>query len=150
MIRNLSNILKYPKHLVRNQSTSPAIRNTISICNKNYPTDDWTNVTPKILSYQDRKLYLMKDHPLSIIRQQIVNYFYKTFVNSKGNATFSVFDNLPTVVTPEQNFDQLLIPKDHPSRAKSDCYYVNKEHLLRAHTTAHQVEIIADRYAQCH
>lgn len=142
MIRYLNKILKYPKYIVRNvrnQSTSPAIRNTISICNKNFPTDSWTNVTPKILSYQGRNIYLKKDHPLSIIRQRIVNYFYKAFVNPKGNAIFSVFDNLPPVVTPEQNFDQLLIPKDHPSRAKSDCYYVNEHHLLRAHTTAHQV-----------
>lgn len=142
MIRNLKRILKHPQYIVRNvrnQSTSPAIRNTISICNQTFPTDSWTNVTPKILSYQGRNIYLQKDHPLSIIRQQIVNYFYKTFVNAKGNAIFSVFDNLSPVVTPAQNFDQLLIPKDHPSRAKTDCYYVNEQHLLRAHTTAHQV-----------
>lgn len=142
MIRYLKKILKSPNYIainIRNQSTSPAIRNTVSVCNQNYPTDSWTNVTPKILSYQGRNIYLKKDHPLSIIRQQIVNYFYKTFVNSKGNPIFSVFDNLDPVVTPKQNFDQLLIPKDHPSRAKTDCYYVNEQHLLRAHTTAHQV-----------
>ncbi len=142
MIRNKI-VISYPKYFVRyirNQSTSPAaIHNTVSICNQNFPTDNWTNVTPKILSYQGRNIYLQKDHPLSIIRQQIVNYFYKTFVNAKGNAIFSVFDNMSPVVTPEQNFDQLLIPKNHPSRAKSDCYYVNEQHLLRAHTTAHQV-----------
>lgn len=144
MIRSINKIIKCPKYIVinvRNRSTSPAIQNTISVCNKEFPTDHWTNVTPKILSYQGRNIYLKKDHPLSIIRKQIVNYFYQRFVNSKGNAVFGVFDNLPPVVTTEQNFDQLLIPKNHPSRAKSDCYYVNEQHLLRAHTTAHQVKI---------
>lgn len=151
MIRDISRVFKYQKHFVgnvRNHSTNPAIRNTISVCNKNFPTDNWTNVTPKILSYQGRNIYLKKDHPLSIIRQQIVNYFYKMFVNAKGNPIFGVFDNLPPVVTPEQNFDQLLIPKDHPSRAKSDCYYVNEHHLLRAHTTAHQVKVKND-FGRC-
>ncbi|KAG4074299.1 hypothetical protein HA402_008708 [Bradysia odoriphaga] len=145
MIRELNKILKYRKDLawhVRNQSRSPAVRNTVSVCNGNYPTDRWTNVTPKILSYTGRNIYLQKNHPLCIIRNQIVNYFYKTFVNPKGNAIFSVFDNLSPVVTTEQNFDQLLIPKDHVSRAKSDCYYVNEKHLLRAHTTAHQVDLL--------
>lgn len=143
MIRHLDKVLKYHQKYVqnnvRNQSTNPAVKNTISISNKNFPTDCWTNVTPKILSYQGRNIYLQKHHPISIIRQQIVNYFYKSFVNAKGNAIFSVFDNLSPVVTPQQNFDQLLISKDHPSRAKSDCYYVNEQHMLRAHTTAHQV-----------
>lgn len=121
-------------------STKPSPqRNTIELNNKKYTIDDWTNVTPKITTYLNRGLYLQKDHPLSIVRQQIINYFYKVFVNSKGNPVFSVFDNLNPVVTVQQNFDNLLIPKDHPSRARSDCYYVNREHLLRAHTTAHQV-----------
>lgn len=118
--------------------TSPR-QETIELNNKRYPVDEWTNVTPKISGYINRGLHLQKDHPLSIVRQQIVNYFYKSFVNNRGNAVFSVFDNLSPVVTVQQNFDNLLIPKDHPSRAKSDCYYVNHEHLLRAHTTAHQV-----------
>lgn len=143
MIRNFDKILKYPKYIignVRHQSANPAIKNnTVSVCKKKYPTDSWTNVTPKILSYQGRNIYLKKDHPISIIRQQIVNYFYQTFVSKKGNPIFSVFDNLSPVVSPHQNFDQLLIPKDHPSRAKSDCYYVNEQHMLRGHCTAHQV-----------
>lgn len=34
------------------------------------------------------------------------------------------------------------MPKNHPSRSKTDCYYVNKDNLLRAHTSAHQYELI--------
>lgn len=46
------------------------------------------------------------------------------------------------MVTTEQNFDNLLIAPDHPSRARSDCYYINRNYLLRAHTTAHQYDLI--------
>lgn len=125
----------------RRHGTKPAIVNSILINNKSYPTDNWTNVSPKIQQHLNRRIFLQKNHPLAIVRQQIVNYFYKVFVNTKGNPIFSVYDNLDPIVTPEQNFDNLLIPKDHPSRAKTDCYYVNKDHLFRAHTTAHQVSI---------
>lgn len=108
-----------------------------------YNADNWTNVTPKILSFMGLNKHLQKDHPLSIIRQRIVNYFYKSYKNTRGNPLFSVYDKLNPVVTVQQNFDNLLIPADHVSRNKSDCYYINSQHLLRAHTTAHQVDLIS-------
>lgn len=37
----------------------------------------------------------------------------------------------------------LLIGKDHPSRKPTDCYYLNKDYILRGHTSAHQEELIA-------
>merc|ERR1719411_183229 len=55
---------------------------------------------------------------------------------------FSVHEDLSPIVTIEQNFDSLLVPNDHVSRAKSDSYYVNKEYMLRAHTSAHQRDLI--------
>lgn len=112
---------------------------TLDLFRQQYERDSWTNITPKILSHLDRNLHLKQNHPLSIIRKKIVNYFYGAYLNPRGNPLFSVYDNLSPVVSIEQNFDNLLIPKDHPSRAKSDCYYINKDYLLRAHTTAHQV-----------
>lgn len=66
-------------------------------------------------------------------------YRYKTY---RGNPLFSVYDQLSPVVSLEQNFDSLLVPQDHPSRKKSDSYYLNSEFMLRAHTSAHQVELI--------
>ncbi|XP_066990960.1 probable phenylalanine--tRNA ligase, mitochondrial [Anabrus simplex] len=107
-----------------------------------YQRDEWTNISPKVLSHFGRNLHLQKNHPLSLIRQRIVNYFYKRFVGRTGNAIFSVYDSLNPIVTVKQNFDSLLIPLDHPSRKKTDCYYVNSDYLLRAHTTAHQAELI--------
>ncbi|CAG9570763.1 unnamed protein product [Danaus chrysippus] len=127
--------------LIKNYSTAPKSLSVLRVGEKDYPTDDYTNVTPKIISYLNRNLHLKKDNPLSLVRQRIVNYFYKSFTN-RGNPSFSVYDNLPPVVTTKQNFDDLLIPEDHPSRTKSDCYYVNRSVLLRAHMTAHQTELL--------
>jgi len=36
----------------------------------------------------------------------------------------------------------LLVPENHVSRSPKDSYYVNSSHLLRAHTSAHDEEII--------
>lgn len=41
-----------------------------------------------------------------------------------------------------ENFDSLLIPKAHPSRRTSDTYYASDNFCLRAHTSAHQFELL--------
>lgn len=41
----------------------------------------------------------------------------------------------PEVVPASASFDLFDFPKDHPTRSKSDTYYVNDEHILRTHTT---------------
>ncbi|CAF4858849.1 unnamed protein product [Pieris macdunnoughi] len=124
-----------------NYSTATKSVSSIQINNKEYPSDDYTNVTPKILSYLNKNLHLQRGHPLCIVRQRIVNYFYSSFTHG-GNPTFSVYDNLSPIVSTKQNFDDLLIPLDHVSRVKSDCYYINNSLLLRAHMTAHQSELL--------
>ena len=86
-------------------------------------------------------LHSQKYHPLGLIRLQIQDYFYKTFTK-RGNPIFSVYDNLSPVVTLTQNFDNLLVPQDHVSRKLSDSFYLNSTHMLRAHTTAHQKDLI--------
>lgn len=40
-----------------------------------------------------------------------------------------------------QNFDSLGFPPDHPGRARSDTYYLNATHVLRTHTSAHQLDL---------
>ncbi|GFQ96422.1 phenylalanine--tRNA ligase, mitochondrial [Trichonephila clavata] len=67
---------------------------------------------------------------------------YGNFLNRYGNPLFSVYDDLSNIVTTEQNFDSLLVSKNHPSRNKSDSYYINFDVLLRTHTSAHQKELI--------
>ncbi len=48
------------------------------------------------------------------------------------------FDGLSPIVSIQNNFDVLNVPKDHISRNKSDSYYINQSQLLRTHTSAHQ------------
>lgn len=129
------------KQIVRVLSTQ-TIHSTIELNNNKYESDDYNNLTPKILSYLGRNLHLQKNHPLSIMRQRITNFFYKEYASPKGTPLFSVYDRIDPVVTVEQNFDSLLIPENHPSRKKSECYYVNQNYMLRAHCTAHQVELL--------
>lgn len=116
--------------------------NKILLQNQLYSKDYYTNVTEKIASYLGKNIYLQPHHPLSLVRRRIIDYFYKTFVNRRGNPLFSVHENLSPIVSVNQNFDSLLIPKDHPSRLKTDCYYVNENYLLRAHMTAFQNELL--------
>lgn len=131
---------------VRKYSTAAKtekVKSDIKLLGQMYMRDEGTNLTSKIATYLGRDLHLMPDHPLSLVRQRIADYFYKAYPNRIGNPEFSIHDNLRPIVTVEQNFDSLLVPKDHPSRSKSDCYYVNSGTLLRAHTTAHQAELIS-------
>lgn len=114
----------------------------VTVNNIQYERDSWTNLTPRIQSHIGRNIYLQKHHPLSIVRQHIVDYFYKSFTTNRGNAIFTVCDRLEPVVTTEQNFDSLLVPKDHISRKNGDSFYLNKERMLRAHCTAHQAELL--------
>lgn len=131
--------------LVRSECSSAKITSaakTLTVNDRVYDVDKWTNLTPKIQSYIGRNIYLQRHHPLSILRQHIIEYFYKSFVTNRGSPQFTVLDNLSPVVTTQQNFDSLLIPADHVSRRKSDCYYLNETNLLRGHTTAHQVDAL--------
>ncbi|XP_076043461.1 phenylalanyl-tRNA synthetase, mitochondrial isoform X2 [Oratosquilla oratoria] len=147
--RFTSGTVRYQSHwnaiqLFRRISTSTVTcsDNKINIGGKEYEKDHMTNITPRILSHIGWNLHSRKYHPLCHIRQRIVNYMYDRFLNPRGNPLFSVFDSINPVVTVDQNFDSLLIPKDHISRKKSDNYYVNQNTLLRAHTSAHQTEFM--------
>lgn len=44
------------------------------------------------------------------------------------------------IVTTQQNFDELGFAPDHPGRSMTDSYYLNARHMLRTHTSAHEVE----------
>ena len=107
-----------------------------------YAADEWTNVTPKIQAMIGKNLHNQKYHPVNHIKRRIENFFYKRFINRVGNPLYTVVDNLSPVVTTYQNFDSLLVPADHVSRSVSDSYYINRTHLLRAHTSAHQEELM--------
>jgi len=136
----LFNCRRYASTLKSNVEFTPT---SVCVEGREFKRDKWTNVTPNILSYMNRNLHLKAQHPLSLLRENIAHYMYKTFPNHNGNPLFSVYDRFKPIVTTHQNFDSLLIGQDHPSRNISDCYYLNKDHILRGHTSAHQEELIS-------
>ena len=53
---------------------------------------------------------------------------------------YKTHNNLFPTVTTGQNFDSLGFPLDHVGRNRTDTYYINKETVLRTHTSAHQAD----------
>ncbi|KAI1243095.1 hypothetical protein IHE44_0000669 [Lamprotornis superbus] len=123
-------------------AASAPCSNTVELLGKSYPQDDYSNVTEKILSKVGKNLHNRKHHPLWLIKEQVKEHFYKHYLGRRGTPLFSVYDRLSPVVTVQQNFDSLLIPQNHASRRKEDNYYLNRDHMLRAHTSAHQWDLI--------
>ncbi|KAK5131141.1 hypothetical protein LTR08_001289 [Meristemomyces frigidus] len=104
---------------------------SLTIDGEQYPSDSWTNVPPAILAQYGRKLHVQPNHPLSITRALIESRF----------PGFRNHNDLPGVVTVSQNFDSLGFTPDHPGRNRTDTYYINKDTLLRTHTSAHEVDV---------
>lgn len=117
-------------------------QDSVEVLGHSFPRDHFTNVTPKVLSKVGRNLHNQAHHPLWLIKERIKAHFYSAYTGRWGTPLFSVHDNLSPVVTVEQNFDSLLIPPDHPSRKPGDNYYLNRTTMLRAHTSAHQSEMV--------
>ncbi len=99
---------------------------------------DFCNVPKSIEDKIGRNLHKQKNHPIEIIKRQILGYF-----TGLKEYKFNVFEDLSPYVSVVENFDKLLIKKDHPSRSKSDTYYINENMVLRTHTSAHQNELLA-------
>lgn len=117
---------------IRLYSTSSKL---ISINGKSYPTvPTITNVTSSIVDLTDRSLHLQEWHPVGILREVI-----EEKLNSTDGA-FLAYNEFKPVVSVFENFDSLGFPLDHPGRSKSDTYYINESHLLRTHTSAHEME----------
>lgn len=74
---------------------------------------------------------MQPNHPISITRKLIESGF-------KG---FQNHNKLTPVVSVDQNFNSLGFASDHPGRSRTDTYYVNKDTVLRTHTSAHEVDI---------
>ncbi|KAL8907420.1 MAG: hypothetical protein Q9171_005862 [Xanthocarpia ochracea] len=100
---------------------------------KTYITDSWTNVPSSILPLLSRRLHLQPSHPVSLTRELIERRF--------PLPTYIHHNDLSPVVSVAQNFDSLGFPADHPGRNRSDTYYVNRDTVLRTHTSAHEADI---------
>lgn len=89
-------------------------------------------MTPNILSLTERSLHLQPNHPIGILRDLIEKRF--------SGMGYTFYNDFKPVVTTYENFDSLGFPQDHPGRSKTDTYYINKDTLLRTHTSAHERE----------
>lgn len=103
---------------------------SITTGGQTYTSDEWTNTPDTILKHVGRTLYLDENHPLSITRKLVESQFPAP---EYGNHT-----ETKPVVSVQQNFDDLGFPIDHPGRSRTDTYYLNKDTVLRTHTSAHQ------------
>ena len=106
---------------------------TVNIDGRSYQTDEWHNLAPNINASISRRLHVQKDHPISITRAIIESRF--------PTSTYKYHNTFFPVVSTHQNFDSLGFPEDHPGRSKTDTYYVNKNTVLRTHTSAHQADV---------
>ncbi len=75
-------------------------------------------------------------HPLQQTMEELEDLF--------RNMGFDVIDG-PEIETVENNFDKLNSPKTHPSRSLSDTFYIDKETLLRTHTSPVQVRTMMEQ-----
>lgn len=72
-------------------------------------------------------------HLVTLVTDKIVNIFKKM--------GFSIcFTN--EIEESEYNFDKLNIPSDHPARDVQDTFYVDKDFVLRSHTTTYQARVM--------
>ncbi|MBC7650417.1 MAG: phenylalanine--tRNA ligase subunit alpha [Deinococcales bacterium] len=74
-------------------------------------------------------------HPLSIVRNQIVNIFKRLgFAVSEG----------PEIEDDWHNFGAMNLPEDHPARDMQDTFYIsqNPAWLLRTHTSSVQARVM--------
>lgn len=105
----------------------------MTVRGQSFETDPaWFNVPASVLEATSRRLHLQKDHPVCITRQILQSSF--------PGPTYKYHNDLHPVVSVQQNFDSLGFPEAHPGRAVSDTYYVNRDTLLRTHTSAHQAD----------
>jgi len=104
---------------------------TVQVFGQQFPVDDYTNITQAIAAKTPLQLHVKHAHPLNTLRCLIESAY----------PGFTHVSNASPIVTPFKNFDELSFPADHPGRAVTESYYLNREHMLRTHTSAHEVEM---------
>ena len=97
----------------------------VLISELNQRTDVKAERIKRFLAFPD--LTKKQGSPVKILFDQIINL-----------PVFKDFDivEFPRIVTTEQCFDILNVPKDHPARKETDTYYLDETHILRTNTTA--------------
>ncbi|KAJ6630809.1 hypothetical protein B0H10DRAFT_2160197 [Mycena sp. CBHHK59/15] len=123
----------FPRSLFRRHFSALSIERPkfLEILGNRYPTDSVTNITPSIIAKLPLRLHTRPSHPLNTLRSLIESHYLD----------FAHLSSLSPIVSPYKNFDELSFPDDHPGRSVTDSYYLNKDLMLRTHTSAHEVEV---------
>ena len=138
--------------IVNNKQTSSG-NNHLEINGLKFDQDDCTNVPQRVVELSSRKLHNTPHHPLCLLKQRIFSHFSSLYqalplhahpssLASPPAPLFQNFDSISPVVTPAQCFDSLLVPPGHVMRRPTDTYWLNRNLLLRSHTTAHDFDLI--------
>lgn len=85
------------------------------------------------ISLPPRLSPLGKFHPITKTLNELIRVF--------TGMGFSVYEG-PDVETDWYNFEALNVPKDHPARDMQDTFYIDKERLLRTHTSPVQIRVM--------
>lgn len=85
------------------------------------------NIPSSILNKIGRDLHLQPNHPISIVKEKVLEYFSDLVKIEIGNPYVSI----------EDNFDKLRVPADHPSRRPIDTFYKDENTCLRTHMTCY-------------
>jgi len=108
-----------------------------------------TNVPQTIFAKLGVGLHRKDSHPLNTCKKRIESYFDGVEGGVGGaeitspkiqkiKPKFAFVDDVSPIVTAKENFDDLLMPDDHEARSPVNTYFLNKDTVLRTHTSAHQ------------
>lgn len=85
------------------------------------------NIPISISNKIGQDLHLKPNHPISIVKEKVLEYFSDLVKIEISNPYVSI----------EDNFDRLRVPVDHPSRRVTDTFYRDEKTCLRTHMTSY-------------
>jgi phenylalanyl-tRNA synthetase alpha chain len=105
---------------------------------KGAKTDEQYNIPASVTEKLGSDLLLKEKHPIGVLWKEMQTYFKSV------DSDMVFYDREDPIVNTVENFDNLRLPPGHPGRSPSDTYYVNKDTVLRTHTSAHQCKHMAE------
>lgn len=102
------------------------------------PTDEEKELIKSLESRQDPDALRIKRYlSMPDLSRAKGNPLYEIVERILSMPDYRDFDaiEVPEIVRADTSFDLFDFPEDHPARSKSDTYYIDKEHILRTHTT---------------
>lgn len=106
-------------------------KETLLIQKTTYKTDEWTNINSRFEPFVGMNLYKKHNHPLRKTQEEVSEFFTKWFKeNVDHDLDFPIYKNLSPI---ETNTSAEKLP---------DVFYVNKELMLRTHSTNREIQIL--------